>query len=316
MSNTAVSAPLSLPSAWRQNWALTTLLVISIVLIGITAIGAVVDGRTISNVNGWIKPMKFGFSFVAYSITLIWMLSYVENRPRLVAFISISTLVTGVAEMVLIALQVFRNTTSHFNVSTPFDATVYYLMGLFVLILWFGTLALAILLMGQKFTDRAFGWSLRLGVIIAFIGAGFGIVMTSSTTPAQDAVIAAQGDTAYAGSHSVGAEDGEEAGLPFVGWNTRSGDVRVAHFFGLHGLQVVPLLALALNWWRHPNLNARKRLNIVLLGGLGYLAFVLLTFWQAMRGQALIAPDALTLIAFGALIVVTVVPALLMIVRK
>ncbi len=78
------------------------------------------------------------------------------------------------------------------------------------------------------------------------------------------------------------------------------GDLRVPHFFGLHALQVLPLIGglLALDWTRR-RLSERQRLALVWTAGLGYLGLVLLLTWQALRGQSIVAPDALTLAAFA-----------------
>ncbi len=49
----------------------------------------------------------------------------------------------------------------------------------------------------------------------------------------------------HVGSNSVGGDD-TTGGLYFLGWNTKHGDLRVSHFIGMHALQLLPLLALAL----------------------------------------------------------------------
>ena len=46
-------------------------------------------------------------------------------------------------------------------------------------------------------------------------------------------------------SHWVGGEMSDAHGLTFFGWSTSGGDLRVAHFVGLHTAQFIPLAALS-----------------------------------------------------------------------
>jgi uncharacterized membrane protein len=71
------------------------------------------------------------------------------------------------------------------------------------------------------------------------------------------------------------------------------------------GLQVLPLLGLALVRFGPTRLSTRDRSRLVGVAAAFWIALVLLLAWQALRGQSLIAPDALTLAALGLLIVMT-----------
>jgi len=46
-------------------------------------------------------------------------------------------------------------------------------------------------------------------------------------------------------SHWVGGELSDAHGLGFFSWSTTGGDLRVAHFIGLHAAQIIPLAALS-----------------------------------------------------------------------
>jgi hypothetical protein len=87
------------------------------------------------------------------------------------------------------------------------------------------------------------------------------------------------------GSHTIGGVD-DGKGLPVVGWSTQHGDVRVAHFAGLHGLQVLTLLALILDYCR---ISQQKAVRIVSAAVFSYSSFFLLTLLQSLLGQPIIS---------------------------
>lgn len=244
--------------------------------------------------------MKFAISTAFYTLTLVWMLSFVKGRPRLVALIGSVTAIAFVVELSLIVMQAVRGVRSHFNLNTPFDSTVFSIMGGTIMVVWLMNLLTALLLMRQKFTDTAFAWSLRLGLLVSSVGMLVAFFMTGTPSPAQRAEIEAGRAPQTFGAHSVGVEDGGP-GLPFVGWSTEGGDLRIPHFVGLHGLQVLPLVGFAVSRLFN-GLSGRRRAALVGIAGVGYLGMVILLTWQALRGQSVIAPDTTTLATLGGLL--------------
>ena len=260
-----------------------------------TAVGIFVDPRVITGAPAWLKPAKFAVSISIYCFTLLWLLTFVRGRPRLVGLIAWTTAIALFVEEIIIVGQVMRGTTSHFNVATPFDATMFRAMAVFVVMVWAANLLTIVLLLLQRLPDRAFAWSLRLGLIVSFVGMGVAFLMTS-TTPEQLAASEAGERLLVSGAHAVGVEDGGP-GLPIVGWSTVGGDLRAAHFVGLHELQVLPLVGWLVSAFGARWFGPRDRLWLVLVSGFTYLAVVVILTWQALRSQSVIAPDATTISA-------------------
>ncbi|MER7534314.1 hypothetical protein ABTX77_05940 [Streptomyces sp. NPDC097704] len=272
------------------------------VLAVVSAVGIVVDDRMLVGVPIWTKPFKFSVSFVAYGLSLAWMLSLLPRGRRAGWWAGTVLTVASVVEMVLITLQVVRGTQSHFNQATPFDTAVFQIMGGTVAVLWLCALAIAVLLLRARILDRAMAWAVRLSSLIALAGAAVGFLMVRPT-PEQ----LATDNPTIVGAHSVGVPDGGPS-MPITGWASNGGDLRIPHFFGMHALQLLPLLLIALTALatRFPGLvrlaDERVRLRLTLTASAAYAAtFVLLT-WQALRGQALFAPDGATLAGAAAIV--------------
>jgi hypothetical protein len=81
-------------------------------------------------------------------------------------------------EIALIDMQAARGTTSHFNNGTHFDIRVYAVMGVSIVCIWLSMLLLTVVLFRQPFAGSAWGWSLRLGMVLALFGTGSGGLMT------------------------------------------------------------------------------------------------------------------------------------------
>ncbi|MGL4745310.1 MAG: hypothetical protein ACRCXL_13100 [Dermatophilaceae bacterium] len=258
--------------------------------------------------------MKFAISFIPYSVVLAWMISVLPGRRRLAWWAGTVVVVASVGEVVLIAGQAARGRPSHYNVTTPLDAAVFSAMGALVATLYVLTLGLGVLLLRRPLADRSLTWAMRLAVPVAIAGLSVGYLMVSQAPVAESAADASGAVVTLAGAHAVGVADGGP-GLPFVGWSTTGGDLRVGHFVGMHALQVLPLLALLVtSGWGRRRLDETARVRVVVVSGLAYAAALGLLVWQALRGQSLVSPDALTS-AVGAGIAAAAGTALALVIR-
>jgi hypothetical protein len=299
----------ALRRSWAMNRPLTIVGVAMLLTLAAATAGLVLDPRVITGQPAWLKPAKFAISITIYSFTLVWLLGFVRGHGRLVGLVSWATTIALIVEMIVIVLQVVRGTTSHFNVATPLDAALWGTMAGFIVVVWLMALLAAALLLVQRLPDPVLAWALRLGIVVSVAGMTSGLFMTTSPTPEQRAAARAGQGMPISGAHSVGVPDGGP-GLPVVGWSTTGGDLRVGHFVGIHGLQVLPVAGWLLS--RAPaagRLRRGHRVSLVWLTGLGYLGLFALVLWQALRGQPLVAPDTPTLLALAGLLGATTVAA-------
>lgn len=206
---------------WIGAGMLLTLVVVTLISIS--------DQRLILGINPWIKPMKFLTSITIFLWTVAWFMPETQDRPKprnIVRYVIGSAMIIEIA---CIILQSARGTTSHFNVATTFDALVFNIMGATIAI---NTIAMAVflaILRRDTPPQRAgYLWGIRLGVLIFLLASIEGGIIVANN------------------AHTVGAADGGP-GLPFVNWSTRYGDLRVAHFFGMHAMQVLPVLGFLFN---------------------------------------------------------------------
>lgn len=287
---------------WRQvtHWHRPLMLcaaamaVLAVVSVG----GLALDHRTLGGAPIWLKPFHFGVSFTLYLFTLAWMLSRQTRARRAGWLAGTGIAVATVAEMALIVFQVVRGRASHFNISTPLDSAIFSWMGVIAGVVWLATFVLAALLAWQPTDDRALRWAIRFGLVFALAGMALAFLMLTNVSPAQLAAMHADAPTTV-GGHSVGVPDGGP-GMAITGWSTTGGDLRIPHFFGLHGLQALPLLGLLLG----RRFDERVRTRLLVVGAVGYAGLIGLVTWQAERGQSLIHPDILTVTAAVTLVAV------------
>ena len=188
------------------------------------------DQRLVTGALVWLKPLKFSLSIVAYAWTLGWLLADLPaSAQRSVRRLSWGVAVSMLVEQALIFIQAARGTTSHYNIGTPLDGLLFSAMGVFILVnTLMNTWALYLAWRHRPHGPAGYVWGLRLGLLVFLGGSVLGGFMIHNM------------------QHTVGAPDGGP-GLPGLGWSTRAGDLRAAHFLGMHALQALPLLGWALS---------------------------------------------------------------------
>jgi hypothetical protein len=297
-----MSAPVSAPSArslWSRAWSISPLLAIATVGMALgavlTTLGLFLDARHLMGEPVWLKPTKFFLSLAAYNASLLYFFSFLSERRRLVRVTSTLLAAAGAIEMVAITLQAARGVRSHFNVGTPLDAAIFGLMGITITVLWGTMIVLAVVLLRSRLAERPLAAALRIGFLAAVIGVGLGYFMTNPRPTQLEALRTGQG-VLESGAHTFGAPDGGP-GLPLVGWSSVAGDMRPAHFLGLHAMQLLPLFATLLARRRH--LSETRRLALVRASGVAYVGVMGVLAVQALRGVSIVHWDAVGLTALA-----------------
>lgn len=287
---------------WHADKPLTATGLLMLAALAVAVVGLVADPRVIAGAPAWLKPAKFGASTAIYSLTLAWVFTYLPEWRRTRRFVGWLTAIVLIAEVAIIDAQAWRGTTSHFNVGTPLDTVLFAVMGTLIALQTLTSVAVAVALWRQRFGDRALGWALRLGMILTIVGASTGGLMTRPTAD-QLAAARATHTMQVAGAHTVGAADGGP-GLPGTGWSTEHGDLRVAHFVGLHALQVLPIVLFAV---RRRHVADAGEMRLVMVAAASYATLFALLLWQALRGEPVVYPGATTLAALASWVALTAI---------
>jgi hypothetical protein len=212
-------------------------------------------------VNAFLKPFKFMLSSAILSWTLAWYIGYLGQRSdiAIVVWIIIANLCF---QDIYIFTQAARGMMSHFNVSTPFYSGMFSLMAASSTMLTIGVLYIGLQFWRGSFPELPayYVWAIRLGFMVFVLFAFQGFAMGARL------------------AHTVGGADGSE-GLPIVNWSRRFGDLRIAHFVGMHALQVLPLLA----FYVLRNTKATFAVSLI------YIALAGFTLVQALSGKPLLS---------------------------
>jgi hypothetical protein len=194
---------------------------------------------------------------------MAYLLYYVQNQKAVKRY-SILAVVVMFYEQGVIVIQAFRGKLSHFNQNEIIGGILYAIMGIFIVALTTATLIITLRFIFQmKYEiNSTFALSIKIGliffVIFSFLGGYMSII----------------------NSHNIGGKIGG-AGLPILNWSTIIGDLRVAHFLGIHSLQIIPFLGYLISKKTENRLGSK---GYVWLFSILYFLFVSFTVWQALKG--------------------------------
>jgi hypothetical protein len=247
----------------RREPLLAGFALLCMVLLAPTLVALALDARRLAGVPVWLKPVKFQLSLAVHAITVALALGMLAPRPRAswAARIAVAGIVVAsLLELVWIMVQGARARPSHFP-DTPFQQAMFVAMGVGATVIVVATAVLGALLMAAprpeapRWLARAFGVGLLLSGVLGLL-TGFAI--------------------GESGGYRVGTPPPGAGTLPLFGWSFAVGDLRVAHFLGLHAAQAVPLLAWAAGGLRWPALG---------LLGAAWTAATLAAMQQAFAGR-------------------------------
>ncbi|RFZ85065.1 hypothetical protein DYU05_05540 [Mucilaginibacter terrenus] len=214
----------------------------------------------VSGTNAWYKPLKFALSIGIYCFTMAWYAWYLR-LPGQVSLYSWVTVVLLGFELFYITFQAGRGQLSHYNRSTPLYAALYSGMALAATAVTLYTGYIGILFCSRPlpYLPDYYLWAIRISIFLFVVFAMEGAVMGGRM------------------SHTIGGTD-TGGGLPFLNWSRQFGDPRIAHFVGMHALQLLPLVAFYLV----------KNVRFTLLFGAVYALLAVLVLIQALNGRPLV----------------------------
>jgi hypothetical protein len=187
------------------------------------------DARDFNGANVWLKPGKFFLSLAVHVATIAWALSFATpalRQTRTIRWSVLGLLISAWFELIYITYRASLGEASHFNTSTPLNGYLYNLMavGSVVLVVAAAVIALAIWQSKPRaIWTEAIALGFSLGAFLTLI-VGFTLGANSG--------------------HWIGGDLTDATALPVFKWSTTGGDLRVAHFIGLHAMQIVPFAAV------------------------------------------------------------------------
>lgn len=221
--------------------------------------------KQVLGVNALYKPLKFAISLCIFVWTMAWF-SPVFKDYAYVRRMSILVVITTIFEQAAITWQAASGRMSHFNRETPFDAVLFALMGIFIVVLTAYIAKGALLIRKQPGAlKRPYQLAVFSGLMLFVFAGCIGGVMSVLNT------------------HAIGGEMGGK-GIFFFNWRMEGGDLRISHFIGMHALQLLPWIACKVQ----ARMSASVALTRVQQFTYVYAFVVLFAFIYAAFGKSIV----------------------------
>jgi hypothetical protein len=206
------------------------------------------------------KPTTFGVSFGLTTITLAWVAGHLRVSDRARWLLLGPLAVADAYEVVWVAVQRCRGVVSHFNFDTSLDTGLFLAGGVAIAVTVTVTLILTVLAFTAIQATPSMTLAIRAGLLILLVAQAVGGWMIQ---------------------HGVGpASDGATTGLTTFGV---AGVMKVPHAVAIHAIQVLPTLAWLLSF---TTLGERRRVTLMGIAILGYVALVVVSLIQTAAGMA------------------------------
>jgi hypothetical protein len=207
------------------------------------------------------KPFSFGLSFGLTTITLAWFADRLRLGRTAGWALLLPIVLANSTEVVWVSLQRARSVASHFNFATPLDEALYTVMGAgAIAVSALATITLTVFVFLRRTEDPALTLAMRAGLVLLLIAMISGGAMIAVGN----------------GRAELGQTD------HLVRWGA-AGNMKITHLLGMHGIQVLPALALYLSATAMPA-GLRTRVMAVAVAGYSGLLVAAAAEARADRG--------------------------------
>jgi len=251
---------------------------------------------TVGSLQGpvsWRKPILFGEGFGLTAASVAWVMSFLPRRRVIGWLLMVPLGFANLYEVAWVSVQQWRGVPSHFNFGTPFNTQAFTMAGIMIAVSATVILLIALWSFVSLQAQRSLAWAIRLGMVFLLLSQAVGFLIIQNGV-----------------AKVIDPQTGQ-----FISQNVASaslfgaaGSMKMPHALTLHGIQLLPLIALML---RFSHSTESRRTQIVLMAAIGYGGIVAVTLWQTFHGHALFDLTLLASVLLGVSASLLLAPLLL-----